>query len=105
MIKFVDNVFSLNFLLDSDVQSMYPTTFKVLKARPEKAVEWITGHDRYDEYPYSAHLGGSQVYFPINPEIIAWCSQTFNGGSWHSLGRMVRFKNETDMTMFVLKWS
>jgi hypothetical protein len=67
-----------------------------------KAQGWIGEY-----YWVSLAITASNRYTDINTQAKDWCTEQFgsSGHRWFEKKQKFYFKNERDMTMFILRWS
>jgi len=67
-------------------------------------MKWDFKHRSDREYHWEAY------YSPQGPEIMElyrWCWQTFGklGDRWDNYSGWIKFRDQTDVTIFLLRWS
>jgi hypothetical protein len=97
------------------IRKVYPTMIaqQIVGAQPMTMPESPTRLQAYDEpfnmYPYIAQRHSSMWDLGFNPKDLQdmkeWCVATLQSSSWHYLQGKFFFRNETDRTMFMLRWS
>ena len=94
-------------MIDNDVASMYPVSFS-FGIWPQPMLSY--GEDRYL---------GARLYtvFPVNhnwQELEQWCTEAFGPvsslwdlklGTWYMNDAQIMFRNESDRTLFALRWA
>lgn len=67
-------------------------------------MKWDFKHRPDREYQWEAYYSpmGAEVF-----DIYGWCYKTFGpvGQRWDNHGGWVKFRNEEDVTLFLLRWS
>lgn len=88
-------------LESSDVNSMYPHTFK-MKQNIDIDKIWIGGTPELNPkyWPHQTLVNWIDAY-----QIERWCHANLKGRNWRSVGNRFAFKQGRDYTMFKLKWS